>query len=859
MARKKERKIAVSSKLVEVANLDVALVLNSLQSSQSGLGSGEAKKRLAIYGTNEIVAEKKKNIFVRFLLNFRDPLTILLLVLIVVSFALFDVKTAVMLIAMLLLSVLLRFYQELKAENAVIRIKTLVQTTAKVMREGRWEQLPIKHLVPGDILELAAGDAVPADIRIIEAKNLLVNQATLTGESLPVEKGAEEAHDTVPSFDLPNICFMGSHIESGTARAVVVQTGVSTYFGALSERIIASREVSSFDLGVKKFTWLMVSFIVIFSPIIFLINGFTKGDWFQALFFALAIAVGMTPEMLPMIVMVNLSKGAVAMSKKQVIVKRLNAIQNFGAMDILCTDKTGTLTVGNVSLIKHVDILGQENSLVLESGYVNSYFQSGMHNMLDDAILEHDKKQQNATKSRFRKVDEVPFDFLRRRVSVVLDTKRGERVLYCKGAADETLAVCSRVNVGGKVKRMGPVEQKRAKELIAELGRDGYRTLAVAVNTVTKKQTKYTVKDEAGLTLLGFLAFMDPPKKSVSATIKALEGLGLGIKILTGDSLEVTKKICSEVGIAESRIVLGREIARVDEKQLLRLVEEHSIFAKLEPVHKELIAKALKKNGHVVGYLGDGINDTLALKVADVGISVEGAANVAKDSSDIVLLKKSLLVLKEGVVEGRKVFGNIEKYIKMAGSSNFGNMLALLGSSIFLPFIPMLPIQLVLNNLLYDVSQSTIPTDKVDDDYIEKPRKWKIGNLRNYIIFYGFINSLADYAVFMILMLVFGALNNAAFFQTGWFAESLITQTIIVHVLRTKKIPFVQSMASWPFILSGVLVVALGVYLPYSQFAGVLGFVALPGSFWIWLLSVVFGYMLLTQAVKRKLVSRMSD
>jgi len=843
-----------SDPLIKKARADIDTVLKELTSQLDGLSDVEAALRLKQYGPNEIAREKRKSPFMRLLDNIKNPLVILLTALGVLSFLTGDLRAMVVIFVMVLLGVVLRFFQEMRADNAAEKLQAMVSNTATLVRGGQEKEVPLKLLVPGDIIRLAAGDMVPADARVLSAKDLFLNQAALTGESLPVERKADPAPADVQNpLELPNICFLGSNVESGTATAVVVHTGEKTYFGSLAASIIGDRQLTSFDKGVNKFTWLMIRFIAVMVPAVFLINGLSKHNWLEAFLFAMAVAVGLTPEMLPMIVTVNLSKGAMAMARKKVIVKRLNAIQNFGAADVLCTDKTGTLTEGKIILEKHMDVRGNESPRVLQYGYMNSYFQTGLKNLMDEAILDHGHLEEDLkVKTDYRKIDEIPFDFQRRRMSVIVEDKQNQHILICKGAVEEIMRLSTKVEIEGKVLDVQPEHDAHRKQRVQELNVQGFRVIAVAYKGFpgANDEPHYEVQDEADLTLLGFMAFLDPPKESATEALKRLHALNVDVKILTGDNDVITTYICKEVGMPVDKILLGSQIEAMSEAELAEAASVTSIFAKLAPAQKEHIIHALQSKGHVVGFMGDGINDAPALKAADVGISVDSAVDIAKESSDIILLENSLLVLEQGVVEGRRVFGNIIKYIKMAASSNFGNMFSVVGASAFLPFLPMLPIQVLTNNLLYDFSQTTIPTDEVDAEWLTKPRKWTIGSIQRFILFIGPISSIFDYLTFFIMLYVFNAWNNPALFHTGWFVESLFTQTLIIHVIRTNKIPFIQSRASWPLIATSLIIVSVGAWLTVSPLASTLGFVTLPPLYWLLLVIMLFAYVLLTQVVK---------
>jgi Mg2+-importing ATPase len=852
-----------SVELLEKAHADADAVLKELGSQLGGLSEAEADARLKQVGTNEIAREKRQSALMRLLGNVKNPLVLLLLALGVLSFLTGDLRATVVIFVMVVLGVVLRFFQEMRADNAAAKLQAMVSNTATLVRDGKEAEVSLKMLVPGDIIRLAAGDMVPADARVLSAKDLFLNQAALTGEALPVEKKAAPAPADVQNpLELPNICFLGSNVESGSATAVVIHTGNRTYFGSLAASIVGQRQLTSFDLGINKFTWLMIRFIAVMVPAVFLINGLSKHNWLEAFLFAMAVAVGLTPEMLPMIVTVNLSKGALAMARKKVIVKRLNAIQNFGAMDVLCTDKTGTLTQGKIVLEKHLDVHGDPSEKVLQYGYLNSYHHTGLKNLLDEAILNHQELEASLkAKEKYRKIDEIPFDFVRRRMSVVVEDETGLNTLICKGAVEEVLSQCTRVEVKGEVIQVLPERDAKRRQLADDLNGQGFRVIALAFKQMPggSDEPVYSVKDESDLILLGFLAFLDPPKDTAAEALQRLHSLSVGVKVLTGDNEIITAYICKQVGMPVEHLLLGSQIEAMNETELAVAASATSVFARLAPAHKERIIRALQSKGHVLGFMGDGINDAPALKAADVGISVNSAVDIAKESSDIILLENSLLVLEQGVLEGRRVFGNIVKYIKMAASSNFGNMFSVVGASAFLPFLPMLPIQVLTNNLLYDFSQTTIPTDQVDADWLTKPRQWTIGKLLRFILFIGPISSIFDYLTFFMMLYVFNCWHNPALFQTGWFVESLFTQTLIIHVIRTNKIPFIQSRASWPLILTSLIIVAAGAWLTVSPLANTLGFVVLPPLYWLFLAIMLLGYAILTQVVKTWFVRRFGE
>ncbi len=854
---------SVTERLLMLARVEPEAVLKELKAQSTGLSTADAEARAKLVGPNEIAREKHQSVLKRLVDHVKNPLVLLLTALGVLSFITGDLRATVVIFVMVLLGVVLRFFQELRADNAAEKLKAMVSNTATVIRDGAEAEIALKLLVPGDVVKLAAGDMVPADVRVLSAKDLFLNQSALTGEPLPVERKALAAGpDVLNPLDLPDLCFLGSNVESGSATAVVIHTGELTYFGGLAASIVGQRQLTAFDTGINQFTWLMLRFIAVMVPAVFLINGLSKGNWLDAFLFAMAVAVGLTPEMLPMIVTVNLSQGALAMARQKVIVKRLNAIQNFGAMDVLCTDKTGTLTEGKIVLEKHLDSQGNPSERVLHFGYLNSYHHTGLKNLLDAAILDHEELEDRLkANEKYRKVDEIPFDFVRRRMSVVVEDETGLNTLICKGAVDEVLSLCTRVELDGQVLAVQAEHDGHRRRLVDELNGQGFRVIALAYKQMpgASDDPVYSVKDESDLILLGFLAFLDPPKETAAEALKRLHTLHVDVKILTGDNDIVTTYICQQVDLPVTNLLVGSQIEALSDSELVEAADSTSVFARLAPTHKQRIIHALQSKGHVVGFMGDGINDAPALKAADVSVSVNSAVDIAKESSDIILLENSLMILEQGVLEGRRVFGNIIKYIKMAASSNFGNMFSVVGASAFLPFLPMLPIQVLTNNLLYDVSQTAIPSDSVDAEWLTRPRKWTIGAIQRFILFIGPVSSLFDYLTFFIMLQVFNAWTNPALFHTGWFVESLFTQTLVIHVIRTNKIPFLQSRASWPLILTSLAIVAVGAWLTVSPLADTLGFVALPPLYWPLLAAMLVGYVVLTQLVKSWFVRRYGE
>jgi Mg2+-importing ATPase len=839
-------------------------LLAALETTPAGLDEEQIEERLHRDGPNEVSHEKPPHWSRQLLRAFKNPFIIVLLVLAVVQvFATPDDMSGPIIIAvMVAISVLLNFTQEFRSSRAAENLKAMVRNTATVTRkasDGHSEQIevPVVELVAGDIVHLGAGDMVPGDLRLLSAKDLFISQAILTGESLPVEKSAPARVSDGSSpqkydspLELPTVCYMGTNVISGTAAAVVVATGARSYLGSLAHSMSGQRVQTSFDRGVKSVSWLLIRFMAVMVPVVFLINGLDKHNWTEAFLFALSVAVGLTPEMLPLIVTANLSKGALAMSRRKVVVKRLNAIQNFGAMDVLCTDKTGTLTLDKIVLERHLDLDGEESDEALEFGYLNSRFQTGLKNLMDKAVLEHKDLESAAT--RYRVIDEIPFDFQRRRMSVVVAKDDGEHLLICKGAVEEMLSICAYAKVGDVTEPMTDERRRDIKEMTHKLNEDGLRVLVVAVQREPSHDRPYSVADETDLIAVGCLAFLDPPKDSAGTAIRALHQHGVEVKVITGDNEAVTRKICREVGLDVTHSVQGKEIESLDDATLDELVARTTVFAKMSPLQKARVVRSLQRQGHTVGFLGDGINDAPALHDADVGISVDTATDIAKESADIILLEKNLMVLEEGVLEGRITFGNIMKYIKMTASSNFGNVLSMLIASAFLPFLPMLPLQILVLNLLYDISQLSIPFDRMDEEYLRKPRKWDAGDIGRFMVWIGPASSVFDMTTFVLLWYVFGANSPAhqSLFQSGWFIESLLTQTLVVHMIRTRKIPFLQSSAAAPVLGLTTAIIVIGMLLPYTAIGAKIGMMEMPPVYYAWLALTVVAYCALTQLVK---------
>ena len=848
----KNQHIQVSPEVLAAARQDSEQLLRDLRTSPGGLTQPEAEERARTTGPNEVAQERKQGWPIRILKIIRNPLVILLTALSTISFLTGDARAGSVMAGMVALSVGLRFWQEARADSAAQKLKAMIHVTATVIRDGAAREIRLRDLVPGDVIHLAAGDMIPGDVRLLSTKDLFVSQGSLTGESLPVEKfhDPETKEESSPT-EVKNTCFMGTSVESGTATAVVVTTGVQTYLGSMARSITGERAQTSFDQGLNRFTWLMMQFMIVMVPLVFFINGFTKHDWKGAFFFALAVAVGLTPEMLPMIVSVCLSKGALAMSRKKVIVKRINSIQNFGAMDVLCTDKTGTLTEDRVVLMRHCNVAGRETDDVLLDGYLISRFQTGLKNLLDRAILDSTDFHGKTIVEKYKKLDELPFDFTRRMMSVLVEDPEGKPILLTKGAPEEVFLRCSQFELDGKLSEMHPELMVGLKQEYDSLSNDGFRVLAVATKDLPGKQI-CTKDDERELVLRGYVAFLDPPKNTAAQALAALHKNGVAVKILTGDNHLISRKVCKDVGLSADPMLLGGDVEKMSDAELAEAVEKAALFARLSPAHKERVIRVLRGKSHVVGFMGDGINDAPALRAADVGISVDTATDIAKESADLILLEKDLMVLDGGVIEGRKVFANIVKYIRMGASSNFGNMFSVLGASAFLPFLPMAPIQVLTNNLLYDFSQVPIPADAVDEEQVTRPRPWNIGEIKRFILVVGPVSSIFDYTTFFVMLWIFKCWDpsRASVFQTGWFVESLMTQTLIIHVIRTNKIPFLQSRASWALTATTLAIMALGMSLPYSPLGAALGFAHLPRMYWPILLLTLLSYVGLTQVIK---------
>jgi Mg2+-importing ATPase len=860
-----------SLRVVEEAQTELGALLTKLDTRRKGLTKVQIRQRLKKFGYNEIVFDRPSAWLPQLLQSFHSPFMYLLVGLAIVSLVIGDPKAALVLLAMVLLGGILRFFQEYRSNRAAQKLRAMVGVTATVSRfddlinRERQQRVNIYNLVPGDIIHLAVGDIIPADVRLLTAKDFFVSQAVLTGESTPtqkhdtvgdrIEKIAIAYHHPNPNpLDTPTVCFMGTTVIGGVAKAVVVATGSQTYLGSLTQQLVTSKQTAtSFEQGVNQVTWLLLRFIAVMAAIVFVTSSVTQGDLREAFLFAIAIGVGLTPEMLPLIVSANLVRGATVMAKHRVIIKRLSAMQNLGAMDILCIDKTGTLTQNQILLEQYLDVQGNVCEQVLIYAYLNSYFQNGLKHPIDTAILaKAELNQPIYPKQNYHKVDEVPFDFVRRRLSVVLGNET-EHLLICKGAVEEVVALCNTVQLGNQVINLTQQFDREMRQTAERLEGEGLRTIAVAYKQLSPHKTRYGVQDEINLTLLGYLTFLDPLKHEVGEAIAILQNQGVGIKVITGDAPGVTRKICQDVGLDSQFVCLGNTVESISDDELTEVVENTVVFAKMSPLQKARVVRLLQQQGHIVGYVGDGINDALALRNADVGISVDTAVDVAKECADIILLEKSLMVLRSGIWEGRRTFANILKYLKMTASSNFGNVFSVLGASLLLPFLPMLPIHLLIQNLLYDLSQIAIPFDDVDRDYLAKPQKWLVSDIQRFMLCFGLLSSIFDYATFAVLWFVLGARTEEAapLFQSGWFVVGLLSQVLIIHVIRTSRLPFVESAAAVPVWWATLIVIAIGVIFPFTPLGEIVGMVPLPMIYFPWLVMILVSYCLLTQVVKQ--------
>ena len=815
-----------------------------LEATPAGLTSEEAKQRLRLHGPNSLTGESRFAPLFGFLRFFANPLVLILLAASAISIVLGDHVGGTIIIAIVLLSVVVNFYMEFQARHAVEDIRKQVATTAAVLRDGHELELPVAELVPGDIIRLNAGDLAPADARLLDSKDLHVRESALTGESLPVDKAAGDlpaGQHTIA--DASNSLFLGTAVQTGIGTAVIVRTGKDTAFGAIAQRLAMRPPETEFGRGIRHFGLMITRVMMLLVLFVLLVNIVLHRPLLESFLFSVALAVGMTPEMMPMIITISLAQGARRMARKKVLVKQLTAIEDFGSVEILCSDKTGTLTEGEIALDRHVDVQGRDNDEVLRFVYLNSYFQTGIKSPLDDAIL----KYQRPAIVEYEKVDEIPFDFNRKRLSVVV-RRGGEDFLITKGEAESMFAICATVSIDGAPQPFDESRRAQAAETLKKLSADGYRALGVAFRKV-EKQDAYPLAAEREMTLAGFAAFLDPPKEGIVAVLETLKKNGVSVVIMTGDNQYVTQKVAHDVGLPTDRIVTGDQVDTMDDAALAYQAEHGAIFARVSPEQKNRVILGLKARGHVVGYIGDGINDAPSLHTADVGISVMNGVDVAKDAAKIILLEKDLAVLNDGVMEGRRCFANIMKYIIMGTSSNFGNMFSMAAASLFLKFLPMLPTQILLNNFLYDTSQIAVPGDNVDPALLHKPKRWQIGFIRQFMTIIGPISSIYDFLTFGVLLWMFHAATNAPLFRTGWFVESLATQTLVVFVIRTAGNPF-QSRPSGQLLASVAAVTVVGAVLPYTPLGPLLGFTPLPLSLLGAISLLALTYLFLVQAVK---------
>lgn len=859
-------------------------ILDTFKTSTLGLSAAQVAEAREEFGENKIPYKKATPFFIEVLKAFITPFTLVLIGLGVISLITEgilpepgekDFFGSGIILVMVLVSGTMTLVQSVRSNKAAEKLKSLVKVTAAVRRDNQYKEIPMEEIVCGDLVKLSAGDMIPADIRLISAKDLFISQSALTGESYPVEKSAAEANgqkESETSYD--NLVFMGSNVISGSAEGIVIATGANTLFGDVAKSLSATPVQTSFELGIRKTSFLFIKFMALMAPTVIVINGFTKGDWMEAFLFGLSVAVGLTPEMLPMIVTTNLVKGATGMAKNGTIIKNINAIQNFGAIDVLCTDKTGTLTQDKIILEYHLDCDGEEDSRVLRHAYLNSYYQTGLKNLLDVAIIESTKQELDTDEIRYQKVDEIPFDFQRRRMSVVVEDQNGKTQMITKGAIEEMLEISSFVDFKGQVTKLTDEVKKQVLKKVHELNEDGLRVIGVAQKTNPSVVGEFSTADESQMVLIGYLAFLDPPKETTKQALKALKENGVEVKVLTGDNALVTKSVCKQVGLGTETIIHGEDLIHLSDQELAEIIEDYNVFVKLNPQQKQKITSLLRANGHTVGFLGDGINDAPAMKAADVGISVDTAVDIAKESADVILLEKDLMILERGIISGRETFGNIMKYIKATASSNFGNMFSVLVASSFLPFLPMLPLQILFLNLIYDISCISIPWDRMDKEYLEKPKKWTASSIGKFMIWLGPTSSVFDITTYLLMYFVIcpavlggdyhslSPQQQAAFiaiFHAGWFVESLWSQTLVLHALRTPQIPFIQSRGSFIMTVITTLGIIVGTLLPFTNFGQNLGLAVLPNQYWLWLVVTIIAYLFLVTLVKKVYIQRYQE
>lgn len=859
-------------------------LLNFFHSTDQGMKDEQIEESREKYGENSISYGKKTPFIVEALKAYITPFTLVLIALGVISFITEYVLAApgdkdlfgvIIIFTMVIVSGTMTLVQSVRSNQAAEKLKSLVKVTAAVKRNGDYTEIPMEEIVCGDLVRLSAGDMIPADMRLLSAKDLFISQAALTGESYPVEKQAIVYDDeTLSETSYENLAFMGSNVISGSAEGIIVSVGNETLFGHVAQTLSEKPIKSSFEIGIHKTSMLLIKFMALMAPTVIVINGLTKGDWLEAFLFGLSVAVGLTPEMLPMIVTTNLVKGASVMAKKGTVIKNLNAIQNFGAIDVLCTDKTGTLTQDKIILEYHMDCSGKEDDRVLRHAYLNSYYQTGLKNLLDVAIIDEAKQTLATDKINYRKVDEIPFDFERRRMSVVVEDTAGKTQMITKGAIEEMLSISNYIDIDGIVSPLTNEKRESVLAKVRDLNEDGLRVIGVAQKTNPSVVGEFSVKDESDMVLIGYLAFLDPPKETTKQALKALKDHGVAVKVLTGDNELVTRSVCRQVGLEINELITGEKISEMDDRELAQVAENHEVFVKLNPQQKARLTTALRQNGHTVGFLGDGINDAPAMKVADIGISVDTAVDIAKESADVILLEKDLTILERGLLSGRETFGNIMKYIKATASSNFGNMFSVLVASTFLPFLPMLPLQILFLNLIYDVSCISLPWDKMDKEYLHEPKKWEASSIGKFMVYFGPTSSIFDITTYLLMyFIIFPAVVGGDFhtldaqqkivfialFHAGWFVESLWSQTLVLHALRTPKIPFIQSNATFAMFTITTLGIVVGSILPFTGFGAELGLMPLPGTYWTWLVVTILAYLTLVTMVKKFYIKKFGE
>ncbi|BDR56606.1 magnesium-translocating P-type ATPase [Xylocopilactobacillus apis] len=829
-------------------------VFDKLKTNENGISSQEAQKRLEEDGPNKINAEKPTPAWLLFIKGLEDPFVIVLAFLMIVSYITGDPSAGTVMAVMIIASAIITFVQQYRSQKASLSLKKMIENTTAITRDGKIVEISMSDVVPGDMVSLKTGDMIPADAFLIWTKDLFVNQSSLTGESMPVEKIAQTSTEdsNESALDLKNLVFMGTDVISGQGKAVILKTGQNTFFGDIGKTSTSKRGKTAFDIGISRVSKLLIRIIVVLFPTVFLINGLTKGNWSEAFFFAIAVAVGLTPEMLPMIVTTNLAKGAVTLSKNKVIIKELPSIQNLGSMDVLCTDKTGTITENRVVLVSHLNPMGNPDDHVLEIAYLNANYQTGWKDLMDQAIVNFYQEKGFTEKSTIKKIDEIPFDFSRRRLSVIVE-QDNHQIMVTKGADEEMAAICDSALIDGKEVPLTDDLRQKMTDVSTQMNKEGMRVLTVAYKKDAHTTPSYSVKDESNMVLVGFMGFLDPPKDTAKPAIKSLHQHGVTVKVLTGDNAIVAQKVCTEVGIPANEFLLGSQIDQLSDDELGQKIEHINLFAKLNPMQKLRIIQSLQKAGHTVGYMGDGINDAPSLRKADVGISVDTAADITKDASSIILLEKSLNILETGVIEGRKDFCNIMKYIKLSVSSNFGNVFSMLIASAFLPFLPMMSIQILVQNLLYDLAQTSVPWDHVDSEDLEKPVQWGISGLLKFTLCIGPVSSIFDIMTFIVMWFFLGAntVGQQHIFQTGWFMVGLTTQTIVVWLIRTKKIPFIQSRPSKPVILSGIATLLIGLVIILSPLRSAFNFAKLPVAYWGWFAAIIIAYAITMEIAKK--------